>query len=374
MSSDTKNKRSSDGTKEAPRVPWRRLGEIIRDIELEKETKVPAIDTEDLSELQSDLINMAAAKLNEHLEGTPGSLEEAKVALSATLDMALTDSRGYISSKDISGAMKAGPFFLSEWEGINLSSLAEDLKARGIDGLLETVAEMRAQFACPKNPVDPSSDMPQQWEGTLNVVEYLCRFIQKPPFDLSNPSKAQLISVWKKVFLEMAHKDIQELCDQELASSKRIMESLDATFGNFGTDGRIVDFQLLLDGLELSNFEFEVCGLSEQEYKRQYLKNIRFHRSIMEQHFRSKRIRTKLYFMSFQGWEGILSNLYTYEDIYASRKLRVIKFPTSVDELMAFLENNELNVVKTIMDCIHEVSVKLKEGGSSGRVRRRREV
>ena len=82
------------------------------------------------------------------------------------------------------------------------------------------------------------------------------------------------------------------------------MESLDATYGDFGTDGRIVDFQLLLDGLELSNFEFEVCGLSEQEYKRQYLKNIRFHRSIMEQHFGSKGIRTKLYFMCFQGKTG----------------------------------------------------------------------
>jgi hypothetical protein len=46
--------------------------------ELEIETKVPAIDTEDLPELPSDLINMAAAKLNEHLEGTPGSYEEAK--------------------------------------------------------------------------------------------------------------------------------------------------------------------------------------------------------------------------------------------------------------------------------------------------------
>lgn len=89
------------------------------------------------------------------------------------MDLALTDSRGYIPSKDVSGAMKAGTFFLSEWEGINLSPLAEDLKARGIDGLLETVAEMRAQFACRKNPADLSPDMPQQWEGTLNVVEYL---------------------------------------------------------------------------------------------------------------------------------------------------------------------------------------------------------
>ncbi|KAF9347837.1 hypothetical protein BGX34_002853 [Mortierella sp. NVP85] len=318
MSSDAKNNRSN-GTREkgdiedkALTVPWRSLMEVVRDIELEKETKVPAINTEDLSELQSDVINMAAAKLNEHLEGIPGSLEEAKVALSCTLDMALTDSKGYIVSKDASAAMKAGTFFLSEWEGINLSSLAEDLKARGIDGLLEMVAEMRAQFACHKNPADPSSDMPQQWEGTLNVVEYLCRFIQKPPFGLSNPTKAQLISAWKRVFLEMAHRDIQELCDRELASTKVIMGSLDATYGDFGTGGRIVDFQLLLDGIELSNFEFEVCGLSEQEYKRQYLKNIRFHRSIMEQHFKSKGIRTKLYFMCFQGWEGILSNLYIY--------------------------------------------------------------
>ena len=49
------------------------------------------------------------------------------------------------------------------------------------------------------------------------------------------------------------------------------------------------------------------------------------------------------------GWEGILSNLYIYGDIFASRKLRIIKLPTSVDELTTFLENNKLNVVKTIM-------------------------
>ncbi|KAI8355503.1 hypothetical protein B0O80DRAFT_497894 [Mortierella sp. GBAus27b] len=284
-------------------------------------------------------------------------------------------SKRFFTEKDVEEASNALVFAPPDWRGINFGELATCLREKGFNGLVRRISKLSERFFniaepdVPRNPEESEESLPEMWLQTLDVVRYLASKIGPgSSFNVQDPSEADLVFLWRELLCGMAPDGFMTMSGERVtASSKTVTTMLNDNIGDFGTFGCKVDLELLFDGNEVCVFEFKVGGAGNQLFKLQYFKCILvcLNCAVMEEQFKRTGSREVLYFMCIEGWKAYLYGLYPHKEIVVSKRLRQIYFPRSKEELISFLEDGSLNVIKYIMECIHEAAVKGGRASSS---------